>query len=214
MPRRGRGRSVWGEWCGGGKRVKREERMNLRPQRIMDTDPVFSSLIRLSLSPIILPPKSCLYTHRSACRIGWRRTLHGTKRTGGGRGVRGSRRIIESLFLWMLLGCVRSCFSHVQLFLTPWTVAHQAPLSMGFSREEYWSGLPCPPPGDLPNPGIKPTSLTSSALAGGFSLALAFRSWIRTGKIISSLKKAHSTCWSKPESWVGGSHVPSKPKSD
>ena len=46
--------------------------------------------------------------------------------------------------------------------------AHQAPLSMDFSRQEYWNGLPCPPPGDLPKPGIEPTSLTSSALAGGF----------------------------------------------
>ena len=42
-----------------------------------------------------------------------------------------------------------SRFSHVQLFATPWTIAHQAPLSMGFSRQEYWSGSPCPPPGDL-----------------------------------------------------------------
>ena len=42
--------------------------------------------------------------------------------------------------------------------LTPWTVAHQAPLSMGFSRQEYWSGLPFPSPGDLPKPGIKPRS--------------------------------------------------------
>ena len=58
--------------------------------------------------------------------------------------------------------------SHVQLFATPWTIAHQAPLSMGFSRQEYWSGLPCSPPGDLPNPGIKPASLMSPALAGGF----------------------------------------------
>ena len=47
-------------------------------------------------------------------------------------------------------------------------VAHQAPLSMGFSKQEYWSGLPCPPPGDLPNPGIKPESLTSPALADRF----------------------------------------------
>ena len=45
-----------------------------------------------------------------------------------------------------------------------WTVAHQAPLSMGFSRQEYWSGLPCPPPGDLPNPGTEPTSPVSPAL--------------------------------------------------
>ena len=59
-------------------------------------------------------------------------------------------------------------FSHVQLSVTPWTVAHQAPLSMGFSRQEYWSELPFPSPGDLSDPGIKPPSLTSPALAGGF----------------------------------------------
>ena len=58
--------------------------------------------------------------------------------------------------------------SHVQLFATPWTVAHQAPLSMGFSRQEYWSGFPFPPIGDLPDPGIRPVSLMSSPLAGGF----------------------------------------------
>ena len=48
--------------------------------------------------------------------------------------------------------------SHVQLFVTPWTIAYQAPLSMGFSRQEYWSGLPFPSPGDLPNSGIEPES--------------------------------------------------------
>ena len=48
--------------------------------------------------------------------------------------------------------------SRVQLFATPWTVAHQAPLSMGFSRQEYWSGLPFPSPGDLPHLGIEPRS--------------------------------------------------------
>ena len=48
--------------------------------------------------------------------------------------------------------------SRVRLFVTPWTVAHQAPLSMGFSRQEYWSGLPFPSPGDLPDPGIEPRS--------------------------------------------------------
>ena len=58
--------------------------------------------------------------------------------------------------------------SHAPLFATPWTVAHQAPLSLGFSRQEHWSGLPCPPPGDLPDPGIEPASLTSPALAGRF----------------------------------------------
>ena len=61
-----------------------------------------------------------------------------------------------------------SSFSHTQLFATLWTVGCQAPLSMGFFRQEYWHGLPCPPPGDLPNPGIEPTTLRSPALAGGF----------------------------------------------
>ena len=56
-------------------------------------------------------------------------------------------------------------------FATPWTVARQAPLSVEFSRQEYWSGLPFPPPGDLPNPGIKAASLVSPALAGGFFTA-------------------------------------------
>ena len=63
--------------------------------------------------------------------------------------------------------CVLSLFSCVQLFVTLWTTAYQAPMSMGFSREECWSGLLCPPPGDLPDPGIEPTSRTSPALAGG-----------------------------------------------
>ena len=62
-------------------------------------------------------------------------------------------------------------FSCVWLFEILWTVAHQASLSMGFSRQEYWSQLPCPPLGDLPDPGIEPASLTSRALAGGFFTA-------------------------------------------
>ena len=61
--------------------------------------------------------------------------------------------------------CLPSHFSRVRLFATPWTIARQAPLSTGFSRQEYWSGLPCPPPGDIPDPGIKPTFLKSPALA-------------------------------------------------
>ena len=59
--------------------------------------------------------------------------------------------------------CVRAKSIQLCLFATLWTIAHQAPLSMGFSRQEYWSGLPCSPPGDLPNPGIEPTSLISAA---------------------------------------------------
>ena len=62
--------------------------------------------------------------------------------------------------------CVHLCLlSRLQLFTTTWTVACQAPLSMGFSRQEYWSGVPCHPPGDLPDPGIEPVS---PALTGGF----------------------------------------------
>ena len=59
---------------------------------------------------------------------------------------------------YLLLLLLRSHFSHAQFFATQWTVACQAPLSMGFSQQEYWSGLPCPPPGDRPNPGIKHAS--------------------------------------------------------
>ena len=64
--------------------------------------------------------------------------------------------------------CSLSCFSHVQLGGTLWTVALQNPLSMGFSMKEYWSELPCSSREDLPDPGIEPTSLTSPAWAGRF----------------------------------------------
>ena len=63
--------------------------------------------------------------------------------------------------------CAQS-LSRVQIFATPGTVAPQAPLSIGFSRQEYWSGLQCSPPSDLPNPGIESMSFMSPALAGGF----------------------------------------------
>ena len=64
--------------------------------------------------------------------------------------------------------CLLCCFSCAQLCVILQTAACQAPLSLGFSRQEYWNGLPCPPPGDLPDPGIKPTSLMSLELAGRF----------------------------------------------
>ena len=64
--------------------------------------------------------------------------------------------------------CTLSRFSLVQLFAIPWTIAHQAPLSMGFPRQEYWSRLPFPPSGDLPDPGIEPMSCKSPELAGRF----------------------------------------------
>ena len=62
--------------------------------------------------------------------------------------------------------CMLSCCSHVRLFVISGTIALQAPLSIGFSRQEYWRGLLCPPPGDLPNSGIKLAFLMSPALAG------------------------------------------------
>ena len=66
------------------------------------------------------------------------------------------------------MSCMLSHSSWVQLFVTLWNIACQTPLSMGFSRQEYWSRWPCPSLGELPNPGIKPTSLSSLTLAGGF----------------------------------------------
>ena len=67
--------------------------------------------------------------------------------------------IKQPIMLVYIYACMLSCFNHVQLFVTLWTVVHQAPLSMEFSRKEYWSGLPCPSPGNLLDPGIKPRSL-------------------------------------------------------
>ena len=71
-----------------------------------------------------------------------------------------------------------SHFNRVCLFATLWTVACQAPLSTGFSRQEYWNGLPCPAPEDLPNPRIEPMSLPSPALAGGFfTTSATWKAW-------------------------------------
>ena len=82
---------------------------------------------------------------------------------------------LETVGFWALVmvsgssKVVHACMlSWVQLFATLWTVACQAPLSVEYSRQEYWSGLLCPPPGNLPDPGIEPTSLASPALADGF----------------------------------------------
>ena len=67
------------------------------------------------------------------------------------------------------IACVHAqSLTCVQLFETPWTIAHQPPLSMGSSQQEFWSGLPLPSPKDLPHPGIEPTSPEAPALAGGF----------------------------------------------
>ena len=81
----------------------------------------------------------------------------------------GPPRVSESEFCTQsVCACVPSHFSRVQLFVILRTVARKASLSMGFSRQEYWSGLSCPSPRDLLNPGIEPSSLMPPALAGGF----------------------------------------------
>ena len=73
------------------------------------------------------------------------------------------------MFIQIVCVCVCALsLTRVWLFETPWAVPRQAPLSMGFSRQECWSGLPCPPPGDLPDPGIEPVSPESASLASGF----------------------------------------------
>ena len=77
------------------------------------------------------------------------------EKAGAREGVRGEVTAAVKASCWSL--------SRVQLFVTSWTVAPQALLSVEFSRQEYWSGLPCPPPGDLPNPGIEPGSPASQA---------------------------------------------------
>ena len=97
--------------------------------------------------------------------------------------------------------CMLSWFSHVQFFMTPWTVACQDSLSLGFSRQEYWSGLPCPPPRDLLNPGIEPESLTSPVLVSRFfTTSTEGFSWVlfHTGHSHDHLLESSSCTTSKP----------------
>ena len=101
---------------------------------------------------------------------------------GGGKP---SQKITLSVMLCLY---VFSRFSHVGLFVIPWTAACQALLSMRFSRQEYWSRLPCPSPEDLPNPGIKPTSPASPSLAGRFFTTSANREAHYVQKAQSQIK--------------------------
>ena len=85
----------------------------------------------------------------------------------------GNSRLVTQPLVWILRQsharmCAQFTFSHVWLFVTPWTVACQAPLSIVLSQQEYWIGLPSLPSGDLPNPGIELASPVAPALAGGF----------------------------------------------
>ena len=87
-----------------------------------------------------------------------------------------------------MYACVLSRFSYVQLFETLWTIACQAPLSVGFSRQESWSGVPCPPPGDLLNPGIEPSLCLSLCLlhwqTGSLQLAPPGKPKVHTDELI------------------------------
>ena len=110
--------------------------------------------------------------------------------------------------------CVHAqLLSHAQFFKTLWTVAHQAPLSMGFSRQEYQSGLPFPPPGNLPNPGIKPASPVAPLLAGGFfttePTGKPLRAFMNIFKMTSTLQA--NTLWVWTEIWQTR-HLHSRPK--
>ena len=96
---------------------------------------------------------------------------------------------------------ILSCFSHGRLFAALWTVAHQAPLSMGFSRQEYCNGLPFPSPEDLPNPGIEPGSCTLQAdcllsgPAGKLLMCLGARINITLCSLKTSEMKVVTGCW-------------------
>ena len=89
--------------------------------------------------------------------------------------------------------CVCSVIQSCQLFATPWIVALQAPLSMEFSRQDYWSGLPSPPPGDLPSPGTEPVSPAVPVLSGRFSTTeppgKPWNSWVGVAVTTLWLKK-------------------------
>ena len=93
-------------------------------------------------------------------REAWRAVIHGVAKS--------RTRLSDWTEVNWILMCLLSCFSHIWLFATLWTIACQAPLSVGFSSQEYWSGLPFLSPGDLPDPGIELTFLAALTLAGRF----------------------------------------------
>ena len=100
---------------------------------------------------------------------------------------------------------VCALLSHVWLFASPWTVAHQTPLSRGFSRREYWSGWPFPTPEHLPHPGIEPTSLVPLALAGRFFTNSATREG--SIQMMATVKILTGLCpWSPLNPWTSWSH--------
>ena len=128
-------------------------------------------LILFTLWPALWEPHKCIASLSGTVPLSWGHTEQWPSwrsQNLGDATPRRSRRKSATYSQAAVLVCVLSCFSHVWHFVTSRTVAHQAPLSVGLSRQEYWSGWPLSPIGDLPNPGIEPSCLTSPALAGGF----------------------------------------------
>ena len=100
--------------------------------------------------------------------------------------------------------CGLSHFSRVQLFETPWTKPRQPPLSRGFSRQEYCSGLPCPPLGNLPDPGIEPASHLSPALADGFfTTSITWVIIFLSTLCFTNFRKTQKLDSSSPHAWSG-----------
>jgi len=109
-----------------------------------------------------------------------------------------------------LCACMLSYFSRVRLFVTPWTVVCQAPLSMGFSKQENWNGLPFPSPGDLPHPGIEPVFLTSlsPALAEGFLTTSATLEALNQLYIYTFVSILYTCTDVSPPSWASLPYAP------
>ena len=128
---------------------------------------------------------------------GWRMTPN-KNGVSLGRWQNASKTVV--IFTQLPMLCGLSCSVLSNSFVTPWTVAHQAPLSMGFSRQEYWSGLPCPPPANLPNPGIEPRSPT---LQMNSLLSEPPGKPKNTG--VGSLSLLQRSCW--PRTWTGVSCI-------
>ena len=166
------------------------------PHNVFDTPSIFPTVLHESHWPW----KTGILYYSSKCLPTIHRSFFATRIQSSSSGV-----------------CVLRRFSFVWLFVIPWTVASQAPLSMGFSRQEYWNGLPCPPPGDLPDPGIEPGSLTSPALAGKFfttnatweahssSSSQSIFFWGTIKPLLNRRLVDHQTRYSK---WVCGSNWP------
>ena len=130
--------------------------------------PAICNLMARLLCPCNFPTKNtgmgCHFLHQGIFPIQGSNSCPVSSALAGGFFTTGTTRETHVYTMCHVL----SHFSHVQLCATPWTVVHQAPQSMGFSRQEHWSGSPCPPPEGLSNPGMEPTSLMSRAIADRF----------------------------------------------